>query len=157
MFLLIYQQLTSDVENRDRLIASLREQLSEKSHEIDVNLKEKKNKHIDVTKTYFLFLQDLRATDLAKEQQLNKSYARMISEDSDTKRPQTGGGRAPSNVELKIELNKKERVKTSKNNSLLFFFIIKKHFFKEIDELKQKLDQARRERPDQVYKYIFKT
>lgn len=35
----------------------------------------------------------------------------MIPEDLDGKRSQTVGERAPSNVQLKVELQKKERVK----------------------------------------------
>jgi len=54
----------------------------------------------------------------------------MIESDPDIKRSQSMSERAPTNVSLKIELQKKERVKKQFFKKKNFFFI-KKIFFRK--------------------------
>jgi hypothetical protein len=58
---------------------------------------------------------------------LNELYSKLIQIDPDIKRTSSGSERTPSNVQLKIELQKKEQ---------------------EINDLKQRLDEVQH---DQVY------
>lgn len=69
----------------------------------------------------------MHENNLAKEQKLNELYSKLIHIDPDLKRTPSGSERAPSNVQLKVELQKKEE---------------------EINDLKQRLEEAQH---DQVY------
>ncbi|CAF4258997.1 unnamed protein product [Rotaria socialis] len=92
-------QYKADLEDRDQTIVSLRKKLVAKDDEID----------------------KLRQTDLAKEAVINKLRSKSRESDQDS-RSEYSGARAPANVVLKLELQKKDDL---------------------IDELKRQLDRTR--------------
>jgi chromosome segregation ATPase len=90
------KQYEIDLENRDQIIASLRRKVTEKDEEVD----------------------KLRESDIAKEALLSKLR-------SSSRSGEYSGGRAPTNVQLQLEVQQKED---------------------KIAELQQELDRARRDR-----------
>ncbi len=73
-----------------------------------------------IKKIFFVF-QKLHENNLAKEQKLNELYSKTIESDPDFKRSQSMSERAPTNVSLKIELQKKERVKKILKKKIFFY------------------------------------
>ncbi|CAF2221594.1 unnamed protein product [Rotaria magnacalcarata] len=92
-------QYKADLEDRDQTIVSLRKKLVAKDDEID----------------------KLRQSDIAKEVVINKLRSKSRESDQDS-RSEYSGARAPANVVLKLELQKKDDL---------------------IDELKRQLDRTR--------------
>ncbi|CAF3506951.1 unnamed protein product [Rotaria sp. Silwood1] len=94
-------QFKGDLENRDQTIASLRKKLIDKDQEID----------------------KLRQSDIAKEALISKLRSKSRESDQDS-RSEYSGARAPTNVALRLEIQKKDD---------------------QIDELKRQLDRTRRD------------
>lgn len=91
--------------------------------------------------------QKLHEANLAKEQKLNALYAERADDDTDPKRPQSGGGRVPNNAGLRFELQKKDQVKLPfEQNPICFIEILQ-----EINDLKQQLARTQRPKPSEVH------
>ncbi|CAF1077570.1 unnamed protein product [Rotaria sordida] len=94
-------QYKADLGNRDQTIASLRKRIIDKDQEID----------------------KLRQSDIAKEAVISQLRSKSRESDIDS-RSEYSGARAPTNVALRLELQKKDD---------------------QIDELKRQLERARRD------------
>lgn len=92
---------------------------------------------------------------MAKEQELNALYAERANHDTNSIRPQSGGGRVPNNAGLRFEIEQKDKVRFSLEEIPIFSFEI----LQEINDLKQQLARAQRSKPVEVHSnkcsYLF--
>ena len=104
------KQHSIDLDSRDKNVADLRKKVTEKDQEIDVNYQLKKK---TLLYSYF-YLQKLRESDIAKEAVINRLRSKSRESDQESK-SEYSGARAPTNVSLRLELQKKDDVKLPKD------------------------------------------
>ena len=101
------RQSKLDLEDREQMIASLRKKLADKEQEINVNLSPEMFMPSSVC-----CWQKLRDRDIAKEAKISQLSLKSRESDQES-RSEYSAARAPSNVSLRLEMQKKDDVSSS--------------------------------------------